>query len=340
MKNRIAELTSIGSVQLREEETSLLKDDEILVKIRAAGLCGSDRHYFLHGGLGSFRQKLPMPMGHEAAGEVIESANSAFRPGDRVAIEPARHCTSCADCLRGKYNLCTRGTFMGANTQGAFSDFVTVHAQQLMKIPDDMSYEMGALLEPLGIVLHALNLHPVSAADTATIFGCGPIGLSMLFLLKKKGLTQIFMIDRLPYRAEAAREFGATAAFTLEDPWKDMIKERTGGRGTSLNIDAAGEESSINGCMETAATAGHIMLIGIPEADFVPMNPHKMRMKELTLQNVRRSNQTLEGCIQITTGDETLTKMITHRLPLESLQKGLEMTGTYQDGVIKCMILA
>jgi L-iditol 2-dehydrogenase len=209
-----------------------------------------------------------------------------------------------------------------------------------MKMPDAMSFEAGALLEPLGVVLHALNLHPVTANDTATIFGCGPIGLSMLYLLRKKGVKQVFMIDRIPYRTAFAKEFGATEVFMLEEPWKEMIKEKTEGRGTSLNIDAAGEESSINGCMETSSTAGHIMLIGIPETDTVPFNPHRMRVNELTLQNVRRSNQTLRDCISLTTGDDTLARMITHRLPLESLQKGLELTGNYQDGVIKCMILA
>jgi L-iditol 2-dehydrogenase len=340
MRNRIAELVSIGSVKLREEETQPLHDGEVLVKIRAAGLCGSDRHYFLHGGLGSFKQKLPMPMGHEAAGEVIESRSAKFQSGDRVALEPARQCDACTDCLKGKYNLCTRGTFMGANAQGAFSDYVTAHEKQLMKMPDAMSFEAGALLEPLGVVLHALNLHPVTANDTATIFGCGPIGLSMLYLLRKKGVKQVFMIDRIPYRTAFAKEFGATEVFMLEEPWKEMIKEKTEGRGTSLNIDAAGEESSINGCMETSSTAGHIMLIGIPETDTVPFNPHRMRVNELTLQNVRRSNQTLRDCISLTTGDDTLARMITHRLPLESLQKGLELTGNYQDGVIKCMILA
>ncbi len=339
MKNRVAQLVDIGRVELREEETSPLQNGEVLVAIRAAGLCGSDRHYFLHGGLGSFKQKLPMPMGHEAAGEVVESRSTKFQPGDRVAVEPARHCDACADCLRGKYNLCTRGTFMGANAQGAFSDYVAVHEKQLMKIPDAMSYEMGALLEPLGVVLHALNLHPVTPDDTATIFGCGPIGLSMLYILQKKGVERIFMVDRLPYRRAFAKEFGASATFLLGDPWQGEIREKTSGRGTSLNIDAAGEEASINGCMQTAMSAGHIMLIGIPETDFVPLNPHKMRMKELTLQNVRRSNQTLEECIRLTTGDDTLARMITHKLPLESLQKGLELTGDYQDGVIKCMIL-
>ena len=339
MKNRVAQLVAIGKVELCEKEVLPLQNDEVLVAIRAVGICGSDRHYFLHGGLGSFKQKLPMAMGHEPAGVVVESRSTRFRPGDRVAIEPACPCSACHFCSIHRCNLCAQGTFMGANASGALSDYVVVHEKQLHRIPPEMSFEMAALLEPLGVVKHATNLCGGRRQESVTIFGCGSIGLSMLYLLKTAGTKQIFMIDRLPYRTAFAKQFGATQTFTLDEPHEKVIREQTGGRGTTWSIDTAGEEASINGCLETSSPGGTVLLIGIPEADMVPMNPHRMRTKELVLQNVRRSNRTLESCIALATRDNSLSKMITHRFSLESVQQALETVAAYQDGVIKCMIM-
>ncbi len=339
MKNRIAQLVEIGKIELKVEEVPALKSGDVLVSIRAVGICGSDRHYFLHGGLGSFKQKLPMPMGHEPAGIVVESKSKNFKAGDRVAIEPATHCGSCYGCSLQRENLCGSGTFMGANSAGALADYVVVSDTQLEKIPDSMSFEMAALLEPLGILKHAMNLHRPQGTDAATIFGCGPIGLSMLYLLKKAGLKQVFMIDRLPYRCAFAKSFGATETFALGDPYEKAIKVRTGGIGTQLTIDAAGDDDSIDGCIRVSAPGGHMLFVGIPESDYVRFNPHKMRTKELVIHNVRRSNRTLQDCIKLTAGDGTLEKMISHRFPLESVQKAFEMVGNYSDGVIKCMIV-
>jgi L-iditol 2-dehydrogenase len=308
------------------------------VAIRAVGICGSDRHYFLHGGLGSFKQKLPMAMGHEAAGVVRESKSKQFKPGDRVAIEPATHCGTCDCCAMGRQNLCRSGTFLGANGPGACADYLVVHEQQLCVIPDDMSFECAALLEPLGVALHALRRHEPLPTESVTVFGCGSIGLSVLFLLKKEGIRQIFMIDRLAYRATFAKQFGATASFTLDDPYGEHIRKEMGNCGTSLTIDAAGNDLSVNGCLEMASTGGHVILIGIPETDTVAINPHKMRIKELTLWNCRRSNRTLETCIGIMEDDRALEGTITHRFPLESLQQGLEVASNYLDSVIKCVI--
>jgi threonine dehydrogenase-like Zn-dependent dehydrogenase len=227
---------------------------------------------------------------------------------------------------------------MGATAQGAFADYVVVEELQLVKIPDNMSFEVGALLEPLGVCLHTANLVKPNFTQSATIFGAGPIGLSMLSILKKMGLKQIFMIDKLSYRVQNAKVFGATDAFLINDDYISKIKKYTDGFGTHHAIDTSGVDQTIEGCINLVSTGGIISLIGIPTKDKLEYNPHKIRTKEIIIQNVRRSNQTLEDCVKLYTDDYDIDKMITHKFSLENIQQAFDLVAAYEDEVIKCMI--
>jgi L-iditol 2-dehydrogenase len=339
MKNRVAKLVEIQRIEIFEEEIPSLKPGQLLVAMKSVGICGSDMHYFKEGGLGSFKNPLPMYMGHEPAGEVMDANGSTkFKQGDRVAVEPGMPCVTSYWSLKGKHNLCDKGTFMGANAQGAFADYVIVDELQLVKVPDSMSYDLASLMEPLGVCLHTANLIEPKFTESATIFGAGPIGLSMLSILKKMGLNQIYMIDKLKYRVEFAKKFGATDAFLLSDDYAKKIKSTTNGFGTHLAIDTGGTTDSIDGCMNVAAVNGKVALIGIPEADWVSYNPHRMRTKELTIKNVRRSNQTLEDCVVNYTDDTSFERIITHRFEFENIQKAFDLVAHYSEEVIKCII--
>lgn len=339
MKNRVAKLTQIRKIEIFEEEIPKLLNNQILVAMKSVGICGSDMHYFKEGGLGSFKNPLPMYMGHEPSGIVIDSNGSKkFKEGDRVAVEPGMPCISSYWSMKGKHNLCDKGTFMGANSQGAFADFVIVDELQLVKIPDSMSYNLASLLEPLGVCLHTANLLKPKFTESATIFGSGPIGLCMFSILKKMGLKNIFMIDKIPFRVEFAKEFGATDSFLLAEDYNKKIKELTDGFGTTITIDTGGTSESIDGCINVASVNGRVALVGIPEADIVNYNPHRMRTKELTIKNVRRSNQTLDDCVRNYTDDLDIEKIITHEFKFEEIQKAFEMVADYRDNVLKCII--
>src|SRR3990172_315286 len=310
MKNRIARLVKIVKIEIFEEDLPPLKEDEVLVAIKAVGICGSDMHYFLDGGLGSFKQPLPMDIGHEPSGVVVESFDKGkFKKGDRVAVDPGRACLKCKWCLRGKHNLCEKGIFMVTNSQGAFADYVIVHESQLAKIPMNMSFGMGSLLEPLGVAMHAVNLTKVNPLEGVTIVGSGPIGLSILLILKKFGVKEIYMVDKLPYRVKFARKMGATKAF-LFDEAKVGVKNVTKNVGTSYVFDTGGTNDSISLCLEVIAAAGTLAFVGIPSKDEIEINPHVLRIKEITIKNVRRSNQTLEKCIKLFSEDKEAEKMI------------------------------
>lgn len=338
MKNRIARLVKVGTIALFEEELPPLQKDEVLVAIKSVGICGSDIHYFLEGGLGSIKQKLPMEMGHEPAGVVVDCfSEGEFQKGDRVSIEPGRPCLHCEWCVKGKHNLCVNGTFMGANGPGALADYAIVHTNQLEKIPAEMSFAMAALLEPLGIGLHALNLIQPKSTEGAVIVGSGPIGLCLMQVLRKAGMREIYMVDTLPYRVKFAEKMGATGSFLFPDAVRE-IKKITNNRGTTYAFDTAGTQESITACGELVGISGTIGLIGIPTDDFVQYNPHKLRTKEIRIQNVRRSNQTLHDCVRLFSDDPTLENIITHSFDLKDVQKGFELVSGFKGDVIKCVI--
>ncbi len=339
MKNRVAKLTQIRKIEIFEEEIPKLQKGQILVAMKSVGICGSDMHYFKEGGLGSFKNPLPMYMGHEPSGIIVDSNGSEkFKEGDRVAVEPGMPCVTSYWSMKGKHNLCEKGTFMGANAQGAFADYVVVEELQLVKIPDSMSYNLASLLEPLGVCLHTANLIEPKFTESATIFGAGPIGLCMYSILEKAGVKDIFMVDKLPYRVKFAKEFGATESFLLADDYNKKIKELTNGMGTTMAIDTGGTAESIDGCINVSSVNGKVALIGIPEADFVNYNPHRMRTKELTIKNVRRSNQTLDDCVKHYTGDKSIEKIISHEFNFEDIQKAFDLVADYGDQVLKCII--
>jgi threonine dehydrogenase-like Zn-dependent dehydrogenase len=227
---------------------------------------------------------------------------------------------------------------MGANTQGAFADYVIVEELQLVKIPDSMSFNLASLLEPLGVCLHTANLIEPKFTESATIFGSGPIGLCMFSILKKMGLNDIYMIDKLPYRVDFSKKFGASKSFLLTDDYNKKIKELTNGMGTTITVDTGGTVESIDGCINVAAVNGKVALIGIPESDFISYNPHRMRTKELTIKNVRRSNQTLHDCVKQYSEDTEIEKIISHEFKFEDIQKAFNLVADYNDQVLKCII--
>lgn len=328
---------------MRKKFLFLKKNADILVQIKAVGICGSDLHYFLEGGMGSFKEKLPMSMGHEPAGIVVDNNGSQwFSNGDRVAIEPGLACRHCLYCLRGQHNLCSRIVFMGAKgAPGAFQEYMIIHESQLLKIDDNLSFEEGALFEPLGVAYHALNLINFRIHSTVAIFGVGPVGLCVLAMVKKAGAGKVFVIDKLDYRLQFARSYyNADYIMNEEIDVVEFIKENTGGLGVNVAFDAAGKQNTVDRCFEVAAPGGKVVLIGIPTYDFLQYNPHKARIKELTVFNVRRSNQALHTCHDIVKrGEINVKNMITHRSKLEDIQKIFEIAGGYKDGVIKAMVI-
>ncbi len=332
MKNIIAKLSAIGKVELFEEDVEYTTSSgNLLVRMSAVGICGSDIHYFDHGGLGSFKQPLPMHLGHEPAGVIVDApAGSRFHPGDRVAIEPGFSCYECPQCFSGKHNLCNHVEFMGANVAGALRKYSVLQEDQLVKIPDLMSDTSAALLEPAGIALHAFNLLNLSYGANIVIVGAGPVGLCTAIYARKMGMTP-FLVDRIDYRVTFAKSLGFDACIAGSTSVYHNLFDAA--------FDAAGDSDSFNLCAELCTKSGTVAMIGIPETDYININPHTMRIKELKVQNVRRANQTLVSCTEHFSDDSfILEKMVTHRYLLSNVQKAFELVSNKDDKVIKCVI--
>ena len=346
MKNRVAKLVEIGKIEVYEEsyDPDEIKEGFLSVKLTRVGICGSDIHYFKEGGLGSFKNPLPMDIGHEPAGRVINSRSKKFKDGDYIAIEPGRVCLDCNFCHQGKHNMCSNVMFMGANAPGAFRDYITIHESQAFKVTNqnpgvhDRFTSHIALYEPLGVAIHAFNrMDKQYFGKSLAIFGAGPIGLSLLRVAKRLGFKEVIVLDNLQYRLRVAEELGADRTFASDSEAVEYIKRYCGG--VDYVLDAAGFQSVIDKSTAIVKPGGTIGLVGIPEVDNLTYNPHQLRIKEVNIINVRRSNQTLQACDDMFKDDYVfMYKVASHTDNIESIQQAFERVASYSDNVIKGMI--
>lgn len=336
-------LTGIKKIDLIDLPLPLRTEEKILVRIKSCGCCGSDVHYYRDGRIGDAVCKYPHAIGHEPAGIVEKSFKGAsFKPGDRVAIEPGLHCGKCEFCLMERFNLCVNIKFLGTPPeQGAFQTHLLLDEKQLARIPDSMTYDEAAMLEPLGIAYHSVvNLSKIKPENTIAIFGAGPIGLLTMKMAKWLGCGTAFITDPLDYRLKFAKKH-ASADFTL-NPEKtdivDFIMEKTSGRGVDIAFDTCGAQQTIDHCFASARIGGKAILTGIPDHK-ITYNPHPIRHKELEILNVRRSNRTLDACLELISGGYIDVKpFVTHNFSMGDIGKAMEIAESYKDSVIKIMI--
>jgi L-iditol 2-dehydrogenase len=204
-----------------------------------------------------------------------------------------------------------------------------------------MSFDDGALLEPMGVAYHAIALSHIQNNDTVAIFGAGAIGLLTLALAKLKHCGTVFIVDNVIHRLDfAADNYHADHIVVSKDCDPiDYIREHTKGRGVDISIEAAGSTQTFEWAFEAARIGGRVLLIGIPVDDRVSFNAHSMRRRELLVQNVRRSNQTLEPCIKLVeSGALSLQGLATHHFELENIATAFDVASGYKDGVIRAMV--
>jgi L-iditol 2-dehydrogenase len=242
---------------------------EVLVRVSAVGLCGSDRHWFLEGGIGDAVLDRPLVLGHEFVGTV----ESGARAGERVALDPAVPCGRCRMCLAGDPHLCLELRFAGhGSTDGALRTRLAWPERLAHALPDRLSDAEGSLLEPLGVALHALDLGKPRPGSTAGVYGCGPLGLLLVQALRAAGVQSIVGSDPLPHRAAAAESLGAT----LED------------REVDVAFECAGDDAALADAIGAVRPGGRVVLVGIPEGDRTSFTASTARRKGLTLLICRR----------------------------------------------------
>jgi len=240
----MAMVTSPGKVEFQEKKLPELSPKEVLIGVKASSICGSDLHIFK----GKHPSApLPVAVGHELSGEVLTVGDevSNLREGDRVVVEPVITCGQCHFCQRGEYNLCTQISFQYRKGQGGFAPYFIADGDWVHKLPDGISFEEGALIEPLSVALHAFKKGNLQSGHTVAIFGAGAIGLLILLLTRLSGAGGVFIVDVQNYRLEKAKLFGASYVLnnSKEEPVPNIL-EKTSQLGVDRAFEAVGLEST------------------------------------------------------------------------------------------------
>lgn len=320
---------------------------EALIRVTAAGICGSDLHTYQDGRIGDTRVTQPLVLGHEFAAEVIRVGPEALDgmahelvPGTRVAVDPAQACGRCEQCEQGNPNLCLHLKFCGLSPHdGCYREQMIVTTRQCFPLPDSIDDASGALLEPLGVALHATDLSHVRPGDTVAILGAGPIGLLILQTVKLAGAGEVFIADRLPWRLELATKLGGTVIDSSRVDSAALITEKTKGRGVDVAIEAAWAEETVQQAVDMARYGGRVTLVGIPADDRLVMTHSPARRKGLTIRFCRRMKHTYPRArTLVESGAIDLRGMITHQLPLTAAAQAFSLNASYSDRVIKVIL--
>jgi len=341
-KMKAAFLYKPGDIRIEEMDVPTPKDNEALIKLKAVGVCGSDVHFYEVGRIGDFVVKEPLILGHECAGEVIEVGKNVktVKIGDRVALEAGVPCRICEFCRSGRYNLCSSVVFLAAPPfHGAYREYIAHPEDFLFKLPDNMTYEEGAMIEPLSVGTYAAERGGVNVRNTVVIIGAGTIGLMTLQAVKARGATDIIITDLEPFRLELAKKLGATHTVNAKEV--DAIQkvlELTNG-GADVIMEAVGAPATIQQTIKMARPGAVIVLIGMPTVDDIPIRIVEAICKEVDIRGIFRYANAYRPAIKLVSkGKIDVKSMITTRFPLDKVQEALEYPGKHPGTCIKVMV--
>lgn len=325
---RAATIFGAEDLRLVDRPLDALAPGFVRVRFGAGGICGSDMHYFKHGGVGNFIVTAPLVLGHEVAGIVEEVGEgvSGIAPGARVAVNPSRWCGTCARCREGRQNLCENIYFMGSasktpHMQGGFSTWFDAIPEQCVPVPDDVPLEAAALSEPLAVCLHAVNRGNV-AGRSVSIIGAGPIGLLTMLAAKLKGATETTMVDIAPAPLAFAERLGADRVIDLSaDP--DGL---AGAPVPDVVVEASGSPKALAAAIGAVRRGGTVVLLGsLPGGDIAaPINP--VMAKELDLVGSFRFGHEFEEAVGlISSGAIDVMALVTATRPLAEVNAAFDL---------------
>ena len=318
---RAARLHAIGDVRVSEEPEPAAGAGMSLVRVTAVGICGSDLHWWDEGAIGDAKLTHPLVLGHEGAGVIADGP----RAGQRVAIDPAIPDETCRACRDGYRNLCYHIKFSGhGDTDGMMREVMAWPTRLLHPLPDSVTDADGALLEPLGVAVHSVDLGHLPFAGTASVIGCGPIGLLLIALLKAAGASSVLAVEPLTHRRNAAVRMGADQVCA---PAADL-----GDAGVDVAFEAAGNDEAVQLAMQSVRPGGRVVLAGIPGDDTIRFEAAAARRKGLTIAMVRRMNEVYPRAISLAErGVVDLGALVTSRRGLgdiaEAFTEGARRTG-------------
>lgn len=298
--------------------------NEVIIKMKAVGICGSDVHYWTHGAIGDFIVKKPMVIGHESAGEVVAvGPGTNLQPGDRVALEPGVPCRMCEYCRNGLYNLCPDMAFFATPPiDGSLTTYVKHPEDYCFKLPDNVSYEEGALCEPLSVGVYACQKCNVQPEETLLIEGAGPIGLVVMKVSRAFGATRIIMTDISDARLNAAKERGADVIINTRGMDGDAITAAViaanGGSRVDNVFECCGVEVATVAAIQSCKSGGKVCIIGMGNPNMT-LPIFTVGVREVDMRGIFRYRNTYPTCIKlISSGKVKVRDLVTHRYSLDT----------------------
>lgn len=319
---RASVLVEQGIVRLENRPRPTAAANEVVVRVSAVGVCGSDVHYYDHGRIGPYVVDSPLVLGHELSGVIVEVGESVStsRIGERVAVEPQRPCRSCPQCRLGRYNLCPRMRFYATPpVDGAFAEYVTIEADFAFAIPDSISDEAAALIEPLSVAIAACRRAGVAPGQRVLIAGAGPIGVITAQTARAFGAAEVYISDLVRKRLEFALDHGATHVIR---PGKDDTSQL----GVNVFIDASGAPSAITAGIRAVGPGGNVVLVGLGN-DSMELPVSYIQDREIWVTGVFRYVNTWPLAIQLLeSGRVDLDSIVTARFGLADTEAALNET--------------
>ena len=340
---RIVKVVSPREMRLEEAPVPSPGPGESLVRIKAVGICGSDLQYYAQGRIGDLQFTSGHILGHEVAG-VVEALGPGVAgppPETPVVVDPAIHCGKCRFCMEGNPNFCKNLRFFGSPPMaGALQEFIVHPSHLLLPLPPGMTFPVGAITEPLGVAIHAVDLGHLHVGCRVAIFGCGPIGILTARVAQLAGAAVIYASEPLAHRREAALRYGATAAVDPEqEDVVQAIRDATQGEGVDVVFEMAGSQSATTQALDVLKPGGTAVLVGYWKTDQVTLAGIRAMRKGLTLRFVRRMKNTFERAIELTRLKLVdLESLITHEFALDEVVDGFAQAEKRGPDILKAVI--
>jgi (R,R)-butanediol dehydrogenase/meso-butanediol dehydrogenase/diacetyl reductase len=310
---------------------------EVEIKVAYAGICGTDLHIY-HGHM-DHRVKLPQVMGHEMSGviERIGGEVADYKPGDKVTVKPLGPCGECPACQDGCSHICHRLQFMGIETDGAFQSYWTVPASTLHRLPDELSLQHGAMIEPLAVACHDVRLGQVAPGEYAVVIGGGPIG-TLIALVARAAGARVVVAEINPYRLQLLEELGFETCNSKERDLAEYVQEATGDKGADVVFEVSSSLAGAEVMTKLPKVRGRIVIVGIFSKP-VPVDLHRFFWRELQLFGARvYEHEDFEQAIQLAaSGKLGLDRLISEVYPIEQIQAGFQQMES-GSGVMKVLI--